>query len=275
MTALRGCALLLLPVLWNQPGKPFRIVGNVYYVGTAGLASYLIATPQGHILLDGALPQSAPLIEKNVAALGFRMRDVKYLLNSHAHYDHCGGLAQLKRDSGAQMVASEQDATVLSAGYHGSYGAGWGFKFPAIKVDRIVQDGDKVQVAGTVLTALLTPGHTKGCTTWTMPVMEAGKTYTVVFYCSTTVPGYPLVNNREYPQIAADYQHSFERLKNLRADVFLANHTEFFDLQGKLARLKTGAPNPFIDPGELRRFVLESESEFKRKLVQQESEKKK
>jgi metallo-beta-lactamase class B len=275
MTALRGCALLLLPVLWNQPGKPFRIVGNVYYVGTAGLASYLIATPQGHILLDGALPQSAPLIEKNVAALGFRMRDVKYLLNSHAHYDHCGGLAQLKRDSGAQMVASEQDATVLSAGYHGSYGTGWGFKFPAIKVDRIVQDGDKVQVAGTVLTALLTPGHTKGCTTWTMPVMEAGKTYTVVFYCSTTVPGYPLVNNREYPQIAADYQHSFERLKNLRADVFLANHTEFFDLQGKLARLKTGAPNPFIDPGELRRFVLESESEFKRKLVQQESEKKK
>ena len=275
MTALRGCALLLLPVLWNQPGKPFRIVGNVYYVGTAGLASYLIATPQGHILLDGALPQSAPLIEKNVAALGFRMRDVKYLLNSHAHYDHCGGLAQLKRDSGAQMVASEQDATVLSAGYHGSYGTGWGFKFPAIKVDRIVQDGDKVQVAGTVLTALLTPGHTKGCTTWTMPVMEAGKTYTVVFYCSTTVPGYPLVNNREYPQIAADYQHSFERLKNLRADVFLANHTEFFDLQGKLARLKTDAPNPFIDPGELRRFVLESESEFKRKLAQQEFGKKK
>jgi metallo-beta-lactamase class B len=253
-------------VAWNQPQKPFHIIGNIYFVGTAGLGSYLITTSAGNIILDGALPESAPLIEKNVAALGFRMRDVKYLLNSHAHYDHSGGLAQMKRDSGAQMIASRADAATLNSGRQSSYGGGWDSQMPPVKVDRIVNTGDKVQLGGTTMTAVVTPGHTKGCTTWTIPVIEAGKSYKVIFYCSTSVPGYPLLRNREYPQIVSDYQHSFEVLKNMQADVFLAGHTEFFHMKEKLARVKPGAPNPFVDAGELHRFVLESEQEFSREL---------
>ncbi len=257
-------------VAWNQPQKPFHIIGNIYFVGTAGLGSYLISTSAGNIILDGALPESAPLIEKNVGALGFHMRDVKYLLNSHAHYDHSGGLAELKKDSGAKVIASRADAGTLNSGQQSSYGGGWDSQMPPVKVDRIINTGDKVELGGTALTAVLTPGHTKGCTTWTMPVTEAGKTYNVVFYCSTSVPGYPLVNNREYPQIVSDYRHSFKILKNMQADVFLAGHTEFFHMEEKLARAKPGAPNPFVDPGELQRFVLESEQEFDRELSKQQ-----
>lgn len=254
---------------WNVPHAPFHIIGNIYYVGTAGLASYLIVTPQGDILLDGALPQGAPLIERNIRALGFKLHDVKYLLNSHAHYDHCGGLATLKRDSGAKMVASGPDAAVLEAGKHGSYGAGWSGTFPAVHVDRIVKDGDTVELGGVVLTAMLTPGHTKGCTTWLLTTHENGQTYRVIFYGSTSVPGYPLLHNREYPQIVSDYRSSFARLKQVHADVFLSNHTEFFDLQDKLARVKPGAPNPFVDRGELQRFVAHSEDEFNAELKKQ------
>ena len=243
---------------WREPMKPFHVVGNVYFVGTAGLGAYLITTPQGHIVLDGGTPDDAPLIEKSIAALGFKLSDVKYLLNSHAHFDHCGGLGALKKASGARMVASRADAQILQAGHHGSYGAGWADDFPPVHVDRIVNDGDHVQLDGTTLIAVLTPGHTKGCTTWTMQTNEAGKTYNVVFYCSTSVPGYPLVNNREYPNIVSDYEHSFEKLKKLRCDVFLANHTGFFDMRQKLARVHPGAPNPFVDPTELQRFVTAS-----------------
>ncbi len=250
--------------------KPFHIIGNIYFIGTAGLGSYLIATPAGNIILDGALPESAAQIEQHVAALGFKMSQTKILLNSHAHYDHAGGLAELKRVSGAQMIASRDDAKVIESGLQSSYGAGWDSRFPPTKVDRIVNDGDPVELGGTVLTAHLTPGHTKGCTTWTMPVTEAGKSYHVVFYCSTSVPGYQLVHNRYYPQIASDYEHSFRVLEKLPCDVFLAGHTGFFHMQEKLARIKPGAPNPFIDPAEYSRFVDESKQDFERKLQEQE-----
>jgi metallo-beta-lactamase class B len=269
-----AAALALAPLQcadnnWNVPHKPFHIAGNIYFVGTAGIGSYLITTPKGHILLDGALPEGAALIEKNVAESGFHMRDVKFLLNSHAHYDHCGGLAELKRASGARMIASREDAKVLAAGHHGSYGAGWSGTFPAVKTDRIVNDGDTVELGGTTLRAVLTPGHTKGCTTWTTETSEAGKTYRVVFYCSTSVPGYSLVNNREYPQIAFDYEHSFAVLKKIPADIFLANHTGFFDMESKLARVRDGAANPFIDPGEMQRYVAQSERAFHDELAKQ------
>ena len=160
---------------WNEPVKPFRIIGNIYYVGVSGVTSFLITTPQGHILLDGGFPETAPLIEKNIATLGFRIQDVKILLNSHAHYDHCGGLAELKRLSGAQMVASRADGEVLESGGRVSF-EGWkNSGFPAVKVDRVIADGETVQLGDVSLTAVLTPGHTKGCTTWTMPVTESGK----------------------------------------------------------------------------------------------------
>jgi metallo-beta-lactamase class B len=269
LPALLTVVALGSPPEWSIPQKPFHIIGNVYFVGTAGLSSYLIATPKGNILLDGGLPESARLIEKNVQTLGFKLRDTRYLLNSHAHYDHCGGLAQLKRDSGAQMVASEADAPVLEAGHHGSYGAGWSDNFPAVQVDRIVHDGDGVELGSTVLHAMVTPGHTKGCTTWTMGTNEGGKNYQVVFYCSTSVPGYPLVRNKEYPNIVDDYRHSFARLQQVHADVFLSNHTEFFDMKEKLARVKAGSPNPFVDPSELQRYVAGSEKSFEAELAKQ------
>jgi metallo-beta-lactamase class B len=253
---------------WNQPVKPFRIIGNIYYVGVSGVASYLIVTPQGNILLDGGLPESAPLIERNIAAAGFRIQDVKYLLNSHAHFDHCGGLAELKRLSSAQMVASRADGEILESGGRGDFASWKDSLFPAVKVDRMVADGETVQLGDVILTAVLTPGHTKGCTTWTLAVQDSGKTYHTVFYCSTSVPGYRLVDNPKYPQIVADYEHSFARLRELPCDVFLAPHADFFHMDEKRARMGNG-PNPFIDAKEFRAYLDGSERDFQRELQNQ------
>jgi metallo-beta-lactamase class B len=254
---------------WNQPIAPFHIIANVYFVGTAQLGCYLIATPAGDILIDGALPESAPRIERNIATLGFRMHDIKFLLNTHAHYDHAGGLPELKRASGALMIASAGDAPNLRSGLTDSFGAGWDQRVPGVAVDRIVRDGGQVALGGSVLTAHIMPGHTRGCTTWTMDVNEAGKTQHVLFYCSTSVPGYKLVNNPVYPGIAADYERSFAIAERLRCDVFLANHTGFFHMREKLARVSAGGANPFIDPDEYRTFVRQSRSDFETELARQ------
>jgi metallo-beta-lactamase class B len=256
---------------WNRPVAPFHIIGNIYYVGVSGVTSFLITTAQGHILVDGGFPETAPIIAKNIAALGFRMQDVKVLLNSHAHYDHCGGLAELKRLSGAQMVASRADAEVLESGGRVSF-EGWkNSGFPPVKVDRVIADEETVRLGDVALTANLTPGHTKGCTTWTMPVNVAGKTYHVVFFCSTSVPGYRLVNNLKYPEIAADYQRSFARLRRLPCDVFLAPHGGFFHLEEKRARLGKGGANPFVDSTEFSAFLDDSERDFQRELKKQQA----
>jgi len=248
---------------WNKPVKPFRIAGNIYYVGMAGVSSFLVVTPAGDILLDGGLPESAAPIERNIAALGFHVRDVKYLLNSHAHYDHCGGLAKLKRESGAQMIASQGDAPALASGDQPGFSSA-----PAVKVDRIIDDGATVTLGGVLLTAHITPGHTKGCTTWTMPVTEGGRKYNVLFYCSTSVVD-NLVNNRNYPNIAADYEASFQKLRALPCDIFLGSHPGFFNMDEKLRRRAAGGPNPFIDPAEYRAFVDHSEQDFRAALKKQ------
>lgn len=247
---------------WNRPFKPFRIIGNIYYVGVSGVSSFLITTPKGDFLLDGGLPESAPLIEKNIGALGFQLKDVKYLLNSHAHFDHAGGLAELKRLSGARLIVSKGDAHTVRTG---------GPSMPAVAVDRVMEDGGVVELGGITLTAHVTPGHTPGCTTWTMLVTEGGKTYNVVFYCSTSVAGNRLVNNREYPQIVSEYEHSFATLRQLPCDVFLGAHGEFFHLQEKHEQLAKGGPNPFIDPAELRRYVDESQQDFEQELKRQKT----
>jgi len=244
---------------WNQPVKPFRVIGNVYYVG-AHVSSFYIRTPAGAILLDGGLPETAPQIEKNIATLGFSIKDVKFLLNSHAHYDHGGGLAELKKLSGARMVASAGDAPILDSG-QGQFGA-----FPAVHVDRVIQDKDTVRLGGVTLTAHITPGHTKGCTTWTMPVSDSGKTYQVVFYCSTSVVD-KLVNNAAYPNIVADYERSFAELKKMPCDVFLAPHAEFFHLDEKRRQLEAGKLDAFVDPGEMPKFVEQSEQAFREQLA--------
>ncbi|HLH04211.1 MAG TPA: subclass B3 metallo-beta-lactamase [Bryobacteraceae bacterium] len=257
-------------VAWNRPFPPFRIIGNLYYVGASGVSSFLITTPQGDILLDGGFSETAPQIERNIAKLGFKITDVKYLLNSHAHYDHAGGLAELKRASHAQFVASRGDAGTLSSGHQQSFGPGQSDShFPAVHVDRIISDGETVSLGGVTLTAHVTPGHIKGCTTWSMPVSDGGRTYQVVFACSLSVAGNLLVNNPKYPNIVADYEASFAKMRALPCDVFLGAHPGFFSLDEKYKRMRPGAPNPFIKPGELRAFVDEAQQDFEQQLAQQ------
>jgi metallo-beta-lactamase class B len=247
---------------WNVPFAPFHIIGNIHYVGASGVSSYLITTPAGAILLDGGLPETAPLIMKSIAELGFRVQDVKFLLNSHAHYDHAGGLAALKKASGAKLVASSADAKILRAGAP---------QQPAVAVDRVLKNGEGVELGGTRLTAHVTPGHTPGCTTWTMTTTSAGKSHDVVFYCSTTVVD-RLVGNVDYPSIVSDYERSFPALRALTADVFLAPHPMQFQMAAKRERMSDGAPNPFVDPSELRRYVDQSEQEFRAALARHQRE---
>jgi metallo-beta-lactamase class B len=247
---------------WNQPVKPFKIIGDVYYVGAANVSAFYIRTQAGAILLDGGLPETAPRIEKSIAELGFSMKDVKILLNSHAHYDHCGGLAGLKKLSGARLIASDGDRPVLERGQ------GFAGSFPAVHVDQVITDQQTVQLGGTTLTAHITPGHTKGCTTWTMPVTDSGKTYQVVFYCSTSVVD-KLVNNADYPGIVADYELSFALLKKIPCDVFLGSHAQFFRLEEKRRQLEAGKLDAFVDPSEMQKFVEESERDFRKELARQ------
>src|SRR5262247_67572 len=201
---------------WTEPFPPFKIAGNLYYVGSKGLANYLIATPQGHILINSDLEQNVPLIRASVEKLGFKFTDIKILLISHAHWDHNAGSALIKKLTGASYMVMDADAPVVESGgktdFH--YGSTPGSLYPATKVDRVLHDGDEVKLGDAVLVAHLTPGHTKGCTTWTLKVQENDKSYDVVIVGSPNVnPGYKLVNNAAYPQIAQDYERMFRVLK--------------------------------------------------------------
>ena len=252
---------------WTRPVKPFRIVGNVYYVGSEGLAAYLIASGHRAVLIDGTLAQNAPLIERNIEALGFRLKDVKIILNSHAHFDHAGAIARLRHDTGAQFYASDGDRWALEHGEHDSdtdYPRG---HFPPVPVDHAVRDGDVVALGGVRLTATLTPGHTKGCTTWSTRVKDSGRTLDVVFPCSLTVAGNILVGNKAYPGIAADYERSFATQGAMKADVALPNHPDFADVMGREKRARAGDKTAFVDPDLLRRIVSEEKADFEAALA--------
>jgi metallo-beta-lactamase class B len=255
----------------NKPVEPFHLIGNIYYVGAADVTSFLITTPQGLILLDGGFAETAPMIQKNIEQLGFKVSDVHILLNSHAHLDHAGGLAALKQLSGAKLVASAGDKPLLESGGHSDPQFGDRLVFPPVGVDQVIEDGETVELGNVVLHAVLTPGHTPGCTTWTMQVKDGAKNYDVVFVCSTTAPDpYRLVNNKAYPQIVSDYRHTFDRLGSLSCDIFLAPHGSFFRLQDKMNRLRAGLfPNPFIDPQGYQKFLADSERAFREKLQKQ------
>jgi metallo-beta-lactamase class B len=258
---------------WTTPHTPFRIVGNVYYVGSQDLASYLITTPDGLILINSSLVSSVPLIRKNVEALGFHFKDVKILLISHAHWDHAAGSAEIKRLTGAKYMVMDADVPVVESGGATDfrYGAEAGSHFPATKVDRVLHDGDEVKLNGVVLVAHKTPGHTKGCTTWTMRVREDNKSYNVVIVGSPNVnPGYKLVNNAAYPSIAQDYELTFRTLKALPCDVFLGAHGGYFGMEAKYARMKPGGVNPFVDPEGYKSYVAEREQAFRAELTKQE-----
>jgi metallo-beta-lactamase class B len=254
----------------NAPVKPYRVIGNIYYVGASDVSSFLITTPNGHILLDSGFIETVPQIKQNVAQLGFRLEDIKILLNSHAHYDHAGGFAELKRLIGATLITSEADVPLLAAGGKGDPNFGDRFLFEPVKPDRTLSDGDKVELGGVTMVARMTPGHTKGCTSWTMKVKDGGKDYDVVFVGSTSAPGYKLVNNPGYPDIVADYEKTFRLLKSLPCDVFLAAHGQFYDMLGKSKLLEQGQKsNPFIDPAGYRRYLDQSEKSFRKLLASQ------
>ena len=255
---------------WNDPFPPFKIIGNIYYVGTAHLGSYLITSAKGHVLIDGGLPQTAPQIRANVAKLGFDIRDVQYVLNSHAHFDHAGGLAGLQRASGAVFVASAGDRAVLEKG-EVDYGPSAGIKFPPLRVDRVVGDGDMVTLGGVAMTAHLTPGHTPGCTSWSTKATGGdGVVRDVFFHCSATVAGQSLAPEA-YPGIVGNFRATFAKVRGLRADVFLGPHAEFFDLEAQRARQKAGDANAFVDPSALERFNTELERDFEEELARQQA----
>jgi metallo-beta-lactamase class B len=261
---------------WNQPVKPYRIIDNIWYVGASGVTSFLITTPQGHILLDGGLPETAPLIERNVSQLGFKLTDVKILLNSHAHFDHAGGLAELKALTGAKLMATEADAELMARGGKDDFQWGDQYTYKPVQTDRTLRDGDQVKLGNVTMVARLTPGHTRGSTTWTMKAQEGGKRYEVVFATSVSAPGYTLAGNVKYPGIVEDYTRTFQILKSLPCDVFLAPHSEFFSMNEKMKRLEGGRkPNPFIDPQGYRAYVDEGEKGIQEILAKQRREQKK
>jgi metallo-beta-lactamase class B len=254
---------------WNQPFKPFRIIGNIYYVGTNNLACYLITTPGGHILLDTGLAESAPIVRANIAALGYKLNYIRVLLSSHAHFDHVAGHAEMKKATGAQVYATAADATILESG--GAKGFHPLTPYKPVKVDRIIKDGETFQFGNVALTAHLTPGHTEGNTTWAMTAEEKGQKYNVVFVGSMSInPGVRLVNNTAWPAVADAYARSFQKLKALRCDIFLGPHAPFFEMEAKVQRLNANpATNPFIDPEGYRNYIASFEKRYTEQLQQE------
>jgi metallo-beta-lactamase class B len=257
-------------VKWNQPHEPFHVIGPIYDVGTEGFDVFLIRGQQGIVLIDGGLPESAPLIEANIHKLGFSLGDVRYIIVEHAHLDHAGGVAQLQRDTHAPVIAGYEDAPALAAGQV-DYGPSAGQHYPPILVAARMRERDVLDVGEIALIAHSTPGHTKGCTSWTMPFWDNFHRYTAIFTCSISVAGNPIAGSKEYPHIAEDYRSTFAKLRKMHVDVVLAPHPNAWDRDAKLARVAKGAPNPFVDREELQRLVDASEKDFDTELAKQKA----
>lgn len=252
----------------KAPFPPFRMIGNIYYVGSAGLACYIIKTDKGLILLDSGYPDMASQIEGNIQALGFQLSDVKLLINSHAHIDHGGGMGELKMATGAQLVAMAEDAPYFENGGHNDVLFGDRSPFPPVHVDRVIHDGDEVKLGDTTLTAHLTPGHTPGNTTWTMVVKDGGKSYDAVFFgIVTPFPNTVLTGTPVYPNIGADWAKTMKVLPTLKCEVFLASNGSFYNMAQKHdAMMKNPDPNPFIDPAGCKAYVDRGEGTYQNLL---------
>jgi len=257
------------------PFPAHHVIGNVYFVGSKELGIYLITAPQGHILVNAGLAESVPSIGESVEKLGFKFGDVKILLISHAHFDHAGGAARIKELTGARYMVMDADVQVVESGGKEDFffGKRPELLYPPAKVDRVLRDGDTVTLGDAALTAHLTAGHTKGCTTWTMRAQDGGKSYDVVIVGSPNVnKGYKLVNNAAYAQIASDYDKGFQVLRALHCDVFLGAHGSYYDMEAKYTRMKEGAVNPFVDPDGYKDFVNEREQAFRAELARQQAD---
>ncbi|KTD01017.1 subclass B3 metallo-beta-lactamase FEZ-1 [Fluoribacter gormanii] len=257
-----------------NPFPPFRIAGNLYYVGTDDLASYLIVTPRGNILINSDLEANVPMIKASIKKLGFKFSDTKILLISHAHFDHAAGSELIKQQTKAKYMVMDEDVSVILSGgksdFH--YANDSSTYFTQSTVDKVLHDGERVELGGTVLTAHLTPGHTRGCTTWTMKLKDHGKQYQAVIIGSIGVnPGYKLVDNITYPKIAEDYKHSIKVLESMRCDIFLGSHAGMFDLKNKYVLLQKGQNNPFVDPTGCKNYIEQKANDFYTELKKQET----
>ena len=256
---------------WDEPADPIRIVGPLYFVGTQGLSAWLFATSEGLILLNTGTPKSGPLIADSIRKLGFKPEDVRILINGHGHSDHAGAFAYFKELSGAQVAIMEPDVAMVEDGgksdFH--YGHDWQVMGqPPVKVDRVLRDGDTVRLGEVVLTAHLTPGHTRGSTTWTTTLVDNDKAYVIAFPdgCGFN-PGYRVSNrNPSYPDMEGDYRRTLHTLEMLRPDIWGGHHTEYFDLVGKRERAKREGVAAWVDPEGYRRFVAGKRAAFEKEV---------
>lgn len=262
---------------WNVSQKPFKIYGNAYYVGTHGLSSILITSPTGHVLIDGALPESAPKIEQNIRELGFRVGDIKLILNSHVHFDHAGGIAELQRLSGAPVAASERSAPVLETGHPGKddpqYGSLPGFT-PVHNV-RVFKDGETLHVGTIAVTAHLTPGHTSGGTSWTWQSCEKDKCLNIVYADSLTpaaAEGFRFSHSAEYPNVVADFQKTFATLSALPCDILISTHPDVSGVWERLAKRDQGDANALVDTTACRRYADRGRENLQKRLMQEQSQ---
>ena len=267
----------------QTPAEPFRIAGNLYYVGASDVTSFLITSPEGHVLIDGGYPGTPPMIMASIAKLGFNIRDVKVILNSEPHYDHAGGLAELQKASGAQLWASEASADTIESG--GVHDSGATFlparllalagivRYPAARVDHRFRDGATVTLGTTKLTAHITGGHTRGCTTWTFPVCEGERELQVVSACSMTLlPGMSFVEPENYPGIRADFERTFRVLRSLPMDIWVTSHAREFSRYRKYRESLTAKDRvaPFLDRAGYLRYIDEGEARFRTRLAEQQ-----
>lgn len=267
--------------LSEDPFPPHPIADNLYYVGSKGLASYLVTTPKGHILINPDFETTVPLLRSNVEKLGFKFTDIKILLNSHAHDDHVGGMALARELSGADVYVMKGDEKVVETGGAGFFPRTW----KPTPVKRVLRDGEKVTLGGATLTAVRTPGHTRGCTTWTMKVKHLGKIRNAVIVCSPNVNGnYRLVDDKaagrapavehayHYPEIVSDYEKSFRIWKGLPCDIFLGAHGNYYGMEDKYQRFAKGDKEAFVDPAGYAAYIDERERAFRKKLEDQRAE---
>ena len=260
----------------NEKIKPYRIIGNIYWIGLSDHGSLLLTSPQGHIMIDTGAEEYGHWIRQNIEELGFKLKDIKYILGSHSHADHVVGFSALRELTGAKLVIGEPDVDILATGGHSDYRGSTEY-FKPVKVDQGIKNGEKIQVGPITMVAHITPGHTRGCTTWTTTVQDNGRTLNVVIPCEMAVAGEraPLLNNAKYPQIADDYRKSFAYARKLPVDVFLTLRTTTHQRLDKLKRLEAGEkPNPFIDPKGLQRFVEEYEKAYLKQLADEAAAKK-
>ena len=255
---------------WTEAFSPFHIAGNLYYVGTRGLASYLIKSSDGLILINSDLPENVPQIKASIEQLGFKFSDVKVLLISHAHWDHDAGSAKVKELTGAKYMVMDADVPVVESGGKEDFRySDAKYQYPPTKVDRVLHDGDEVRLGDATLVAHKTPGHTKGCTTWTMKVKEGAKTYDIVIVGSPNTNDFKLVGNKEYPTIVQDFEKTFRVLKSLPCDIFLGAHGAYFNMDAKYPKFKAGDAMVWVDPAGYKAYVEDREKAFRAEVAKQ------